>query len=357
MNLKALGWNSQLSRALAEQSQPQWIPGRVVSEHRGVCILVTEQGELPASVAGRMEHLAESAAELPKIGDWVAVAPQPGENKGVIHWVLPRKSYLGRKVPGRVTTQQILATNVDLACIVQALDNTFRIRRLERFLTLAHEGGIRPVILLNKLDLCPDPAPLIEAAQKAAPGVTLVQTSAETRRGIKALSQLIRPAETVVFLGSSGVGKSSLINRLCGEEYQSTIEVRESDSKGRHTTTSRELIPLPGGGLVIDTPGLRELQLWVHEEALEEAFPEITRLAEGCRFRDCCHENEPGCAVRVALEAKSLPKDRYDSFQKLRKEQVTWVTNTQERAQRIRPKPQKAESRSLRGSRRDWEED
>ena len=336
MNLKGLGWSEGFAEAFLRLGEASWIPGRVVSEHRGIRTLVTEQGELPATVAGRLEHQATSAAELPKIGDWVAVAPLPGESKGVIQHVLPRKTQLGRKVPGKVVTQQILAANVDLVFIVQALDSGFRPRRIERFLMLAHEGGIRPVILLNKADLCSNPAPLLAAAEAVAGSATVILTSANTRRGIKAVTALIHPAETVVFLGSSGVGKSSLINRLCGEEYQATIEVREKDAKGRHTTTARELLPLPGGGLVIDTPGLRELQLWVNEEAVDESFAEIAELALGCRFRDCKHVQEPGCAVRPAVEAGTVPRARYDSYLKLRGEQEALATGTQERLFRTR---------------------
>jgi len=336
MNLKSLGWSKRFAEAFSAVSQPAWIPGRVVSEHRGTLVLVTEQGELPAVVPGRLQHLAATAAELPKIGDWVAVAPRPGENKGVIQCVLPRHSQLGRKVPGRVTTQQILAANVDVVFIVQALDASFRPRKLERFLMVAHEGNVRPVILLNKADVCTDPAPIVDAAKRVAGEVTILVTSAETRRGLKALSALIRPTETVVFLGSSGVGKSSLINRLCGEEFQTTLEVRERDSKGRHATTARELLPLPGGGLVIDTPGLRELQLWANEEALDEAFAEISVLAQGCRFRDCRHVDEPDCRVRSAVDSGALPRARYDSFLKLSKEQESLVASSQERVYRVR---------------------
>lgn len=347
MDLAEFGWNDRLAAALAALGQPEWRPGRVVSEHRGVRLLLTSEGEIAATVAGRLEHHAASAAELPHIGDWVSYAPVPGESKGVIHQVLPRTSRLSRKIPGRANEEQILAANVDLAFIVQALDNTFRIRRIERFLSLALDSGIRPVLILNKADLNPDHAPLVAAAEAVAAGATVIVTSAETRKGLKALARLIQPADTVVFLGSSGVGKSSLINRLCRDELQATIEVRERDSKGRHTTTAREILPLPGGGLVIDTPGLREVQLWIQENTLDEAFGEIHGFGAQCRFRDCRHENEPGCAVRAALEAGTLTRERYDSFLKLRREQESVSAGISVRARQERQRQIKVIHRSL----------
>ncbi len=347
MDLADLGWTDRLAAGFSALEASQWRPGRVVSEHRGVRLLFTAEGEISASVAGRLEHMAASAVDLPHVGDWVAYAPLPGEAKGVIQHVLPRSSQLARKVPGRANEQQILAANVDVAFIVQALDPTFKARRLERFLSLALEGGVRPVVILNKADLNPDPAALIAEAEIVAAGATIVVTSAETRKGIKALSTLIRPRDTVVFLGSSGVGKSSLINRLCRDELQATIEVRERDSKGRHTTTAREIFPIPGGGLVIDTPGLREVQLWIHDDALEEAFGEIHSLSERCRFRDCRHENEPGCAVREALESGTLPKERLESYLKLRREQESVAAGAGVRARQDRQRKVKVQQRSM----------
>ncbi len=329
MNLQDLGWSDGFAAAFSALNTPSWIPGRVVSEHRGVRLLMTERGELPATLAGRLEHLASSAAELPKIGDWVAVLPLLGEDKGVIQQVLPRKTVLGRKVAGRVTEQQILAANVEIVFIVQALDASFNARRIERFLTVAHEGGVRAAVILNKADVCPHPKVMIGEAGRVAGDSPVLVTSAETGRGLKSLADLIGPRETVVFLGSSGVGKSSLINRLYGEEFQPTQEVRERDSKGRHTTTVRELLPLPGGGLVIDTPGLRELQLWITEAAVDASFQDIAELAVTCRFRDCAHQDEPGCAVQAAVGGGRLLQSRYDSYRKLQREQQALAVSRQ----------------------------
>lgn len=357
MNLEDLGWSNGFATAFSAFKEPSWIPGRVVSEHRGVRLLVTERGELPATLAGRLEHLAGSAADLPKIGDWVALLPLPGEAKGVIQQVLPRKTVLGRKVPGRVTEQQILAANVDITFIVQALDASFKVRRIERFLAVAHEGGARAAVILNKADLCPDPAPLIREVRQVTGDSPVLVTSAETGRGLKLLAKLICPRETVAFLGSSGVGKSSLINRLYGEDFQPTQEVRERDSKGRHTTAVRELLPLPGGGLVIDTPGLRELQLWITEEAMDASFQDISDLAVACRFRDCAHQEEPGCAVRTAVGEGLLPQSRYDSYQKLQREQQA-LTASRQSAPADRRRQAKNAPRALNNfKRRDWEEE
>ena len=216
--------------------------------------------------------------------------------------------------------EQVLVANIDVAFVVQALDQSFNLRRLERFLVMALEGGSRPVVVLNKTDLCDDFESRQLEAQSAAGAAPVVGVSAKTGKGLRALKQFIRPAETVVFVGSSGVGKSSLINRLYGEEVQATIEVRERDAKGRHTTTCREMILLPNGGLVIDTPGLREFHMWLAEEGLETAFPEIEELAVRCHFRDCSHTVETRCAVLDALACGEISRDRYDSHLKLRRE-------------------------------------
>lgn len=346
MELIPLGWSDRFAEALSRLADPSLLPGRVVNEDRHSYTVVTTGGEMQATITGRLLHITADPADLPKIGDWVALTLVGGESKGIIRHVLPRRTRLARRLPGRGTQEQILASNVDVAFIVQALDSTFNPRKLERFLVMAHDGGVRPVVVLNKADLCTDPDALVEQARAVCGDTEILVTSVRRRRGLKILTGMITPATTVVFIGSSGVGKSSLINCLYGEAIQATIEVRDRDSKGRHATSSRELIPLPGGGLVIDTPGMRELQAWLDEEGLLEAFPDVRILADGCRFRDCSHQKEPGCAVRSAADSGSLPRQRYDAYLKLQKEHTqladkrrkhAWVIRRREGRQRLRP--------------------
>jgi ribosome biogenesis GTPase len=320
MNLTHLGWSKAWADLVGPDVSTDWVPARVVSEYRGARMVVMESGERMVSVAGRLEHEATSAADLPHIGDWVLVSVTTGSGTGVIQRVLPRRTRLARKIPGRAAAVQILAANIDTAFIVLALDSRFHLRRLERFLAVVLEGGVRPVIILNKADLCPDSQARVDEVRAAVGGAEVLLTSATRRKGLRPLGDQIREGQTVAFIGSSGVGKSSLVNRLCGDLYQATIQVREKDDKGRHTTTSRELIPLPSGGFVIDTPGLRELQVWADEEGTEESFPEILIAAEGCRFRDCRHIAEPGCAVVAGVASGAIPKDRHERFLKLSRE-------------------------------------
>lgn len=332
MDLTKLGWNESFAGALTQLAEPSLVAARVVSGDRSALVVVTAEGERRATISGRLLHLARDSSELPRIGDWVAVSPVAGEAKSVIRHVLPRRTRLGRRVPGRETREQVLAANVDTAFIVQAMDATFNPRRMERFLAMTHDGGVRPVVLLNKADLGDDPEAFLRKTREVCGDTPVVMCSARTRRGLGLIRDLIVPGETVVFVGSSGVGKSSLVNCLYGERIQATIEVREGDSKGRHTTSSRELIPLPCGGLVIDTPGLRELQVWLEEEGLEVVFAEIRELAAGCRFRDCSHADEPACAVRKAAEEGRLPRSRFEAYLKLQKEQRQLAGDRQQHA-------------------------
>jgi ribosome biogenesis GTPase len=322
MNLSTLGWSPLFAAALAALNRPEWVPGRVVGEDKHAVTVVGSEGDLTGIIPGRLLHRSASHAELPKVGDWVAMTPLLGERKSIIHAVLPRRSKLARKVTGRETEEQVVAANLDTVFVVQALDQTFNLRRLERFLVMVHEGGARPVVILNKSDLCADPEALAEEARKVVGGAEVLIVSAKSRKGIGRLRQHLRAGETVCFVGTSGVGKSSLINRLYGEALQDTIEVRERDGKGRHATTWREIIPLPDGALVIDTPGMREFHLWQVEDGLLEAFPDVAELAGGCHFRNCTHAHENACAVKVAVEDGRFPRDRYQSYLALQKERA-----------------------------------
>jgi ribosome biogenesis GTPase / thiamine phosphate phosphatase len=327
LSLEMLGWTPALAAQFGTRAAGL-IPGRIGVEDKHFYVVLTADGELIGQVSGKLLHSARTPADLPKVGDWVVCARLRGEAKVVIHEVLARRTKLSRKVPGREVEEQVLATNVDLAFAVQALDSTFNPALLQRHLVMVFESGAKPVVVLNKADLCSDISGKVVEARKTAPDTALVVVSARTTAGIDELAALIHPGETIVFIGSSGVGKSTLINDLCGEEIQATAEVRERDAKGRHTTSWRELIVLPNGGLVIDTPGMREFQMWVAEEGLRDAFADLDTLAVQCHFRDCSHTVENRCAVLAAVSAGALPPERYHRYIKLRNE-LAYLEETQ----------------------------
>lgn len=320
MSLDELGWHPALAEAFAPHQAAGLVPGRVAIEDKHAYRVITTAGDCGAKVSGRLLHETRARGDLPKVGDWVALAVAPGGGQSIIHAVLPRRTTLTRKAAGITREEQVLAANVDTAFLVQALDDSFNLRRLERFLVMVHEGGVRPVVVLNKADLCEAVERRTAEARAIAGPAPVVLTSAQSPRGVSPLRPFLEPGRAVVFIGTSGVGKSSLINQLYGREIQATIEVREHDAKGRHTTTWRELIRLPCGALVIDTPGMREFHMWLAGEGLEEAFPDVAGLGHGCRFGDCTHVTEPGCAVLKALAEGRLERTRYESFQKLRHE-------------------------------------
>ena len=320
MELAQLGWNEGWEKTWVALALAEMIPGRVATEDKHAYVLLTAQGEFAAAVSGKLLHQTASNAELPKVGDWVAATILPGENKAIIHAVLPRRTRLARKVAGREVEEQLLAANIRRAFLVQALDQSFNRRQLERFLVMVREGGAQPVVVLNKADLCDDSQTYTAEATLAAGNAPIVLASAKTGCGVGQLRRLIPSGETAVFVGPSGVGKSSLINRLYGEEIQATLEVREHDAKGRHTTTWRELILLPGGGLVIDTPGMRECHIWMADEGLQEAFPDMEELAVRCHFRNCSHTVEKRCAVLEAVAGGQVSRERYENYLKLQDE-------------------------------------
>ncbi len=319
VDLYDLGWNPHWDSAFAPFLAEKLFPGRVALEDKNAYIVVAATGETQARVAGRLLH-GTSPDRFPKVGDWVALSHKPTDSRAVIQAVLPRRTSFARKIPGREAAPQILATNIDVAFIVQALDETFNPRRLERFLVMAHEGGAQAVVVLNKADLCDEREQRLAETRAAAGSAPILLVSGRTRLGIGELRRYLAPGRSCVFVGTSGAGKSTLINRLHGQAIQPTLEVREQDGKGRHSTTWRELILLPGGGLVIDTPGMREFHLWVAEGGLDEAFPDVAALAVQCHFRACSHTGEKRCAVQAALADGSLPAQRFASFQKLRQE-------------------------------------
>ncbi len=320
IDLQALGWDARWEEAFAPFRGRGLQPARVALEDKHAYVTVAAEGEVPARVAGRLLRDRSATAGLPKVGDWVAISRKPGDSRAMIHAVLPRRTCLTRKIPGREVVPQVLAANVDVAFIVQAFDGSFNLRRLERFLVMVHEGGAQAVVVLNKADLASDLEARLREAQVAAGSAPVLAVSARTGSNVDALRRFLGPGRTCVFVGTSGVGKSSLINCLYGEELQATMDVRERDSKGRHTTTWRELIPLPDGGLVIDTPGMRELHMWVADGGLEEAFPDIAEIALQCHYRACTHTSENRCAVKAAVAAGTLSAERFNSFIKLQRE-------------------------------------
>ncbi|HLT30926.1 MAG TPA: ribosome small subunit-dependent GTPase A [Myxococcaceae bacterium] len=320
MPLAPLGYDAHFARALEALAIPGAIPARVITEYGLFCRVITEQGEWQADLPGRMRHRAVDRTELPAVGDWVALEPLEEPSRGLIRAVLPRRSAFIRRAAGKRAEPQVLAANVDVALLVMGLDQDFSVRRLERFVALADEGGARPVVVLNKEDLCLDPDALEAEVRAALPEVTVQRACAVRGEGLEPLHALLHEGTTLALLGSSGVGKSTLINRLIGEEVQAVGDVRAFDGTGRHTTTRRELIPVRGGGVLLDTPGLREVQPWGREEALEKTFDDIFELAAGCRFSDCRHLDEPGCAVRAAIEAGTLDPARLENLRRMQQE-------------------------------------
>jgi ribosome biogenesis GTPase / thiamine phosphate phosphatase len=328
--LEALGWDEQWASELERLEDDKLIPGRIAAQHRGVYVLWTGAGEVRAEVSGRLRYDLAPTHGLPAVGDWVAARPTPHGDRAVVHEVLPRRSGFSRKQALDGAVEQTLAANVDTAFLLCGLDEDYSLRRLERYLATAWESGAAPVVVLTKTDLHPDtPAAALEV-ESVAIGVDVHPISNLTGDGVDALHIYLRPGSTAVLLGSSGVGKSTLLNRLAGRELMRTAEVA-ADGTGRHTTTHRELVRLPSAGLVIDTPGLRELQLW--DGDLENAFGDVEELSANCRFRDCTHTHEPGCDVLAAVDDGRLELDRLRSWRKLQRELASIAARKDRRLQ------------------------
>jgi ribosome biogenesis GTPase len=328
MKLEFLGWSDTFAQAFADCKIASAIPGRITSEHKGQYQLQTEAGEFSATVTGKLRHQAIQVQDYPAVGDWVVATVRPAEQRATIHQILPRRSKFSRKMVGSKTEEQVIAANVDTVFLVSGLDQDFNPRRIERYLILAWESGARPVIVLNKADLRPDVENCLRAVEAVALGVPIILLSALQSEGLSALLPYLQQGQTVALLGSSGVGKSTLTNQLLSAPVQETQSVRTGDDRGRHTTTHRELLLLPCGGLIIDTPGMRELQIWAGEESVQGTFTDIEALAKSCRFRDCQHQHEPGCAVQQAVAAGQLEVSRLVNYQKLQRE-VAYLSRKQ----------------------------
>ena len=333
MTLQELGWDQSRARDFEPWAgKPAHQPGRVLIGFNYLYRVGIEGGEIDVVLSGRLKHHAERQGELPAVGDWVAVRKRPEED-GAIVAVLPRRSRFSRRMAGNVTDEQVVAANVDVIFIVMALDGDFSVRRLERYLLMARESGATPVVLLTKPDLSADLAAEVADVVAAAGDVPVHVLSPKLNQGLEQVVPYMTAGRTAALLGSSGVGKSTIINRLIGSDVRKTREVRESDSKGRHTTTHRELVVLPGGGLMIDTPGMRELQLWDASQSVRGTFEDVEALAGECHFTDCRHRGEPRCAVKTAVDEGRIPPDRVASYLQLQDELAYLARQQDERAQ------------------------
>ncbi len=316
MQLESLGADESVYGAFRTYEARGLVLARVVLAERDQYRIYTEAAELIAEPSGALWYRADGPAALPVVGDWVAARVVDPE-MAIVEAVLPRRTFFSRRAAGRRETEQPIAANIDLVFLVCGLDGDFNLRRLERYLTLAAESGASAVVVLNKADICANLAARRADAELVAGGAPVICCSAEHDQGLEGLTRFLSPGRTLALLGSSGVGKSTIVNRLLGEQRLRTREVRESDSRGRHTTTHRELILIPRGGALIDTPGMRELQLWAGQDSVDQAFEEISHLAANCRYRDCGHAGESGCAVEAAVAAGEISPERWASYRKL----------------------------------------
>jgi ribosome biogenesis GTPase len=313
------GWDGSFESEFLSGGNDGRMPARVIAQFRDRYRLMTARGELDGIVSGRFQHTVGDASEFPVVGDWVACEPIANEPRAVIHARLQRRTKFSRRAPGTVEAEQILAANLDAAFVVTSLNRDYSPERIERFVTLLWETGAMPVVVLTKLDLCPDAALITEVRERMS-GVDIHAVCALDGRGLDGLKPYLKRGRTVALLGSSGTGKSTLVNALAGKEVMHTSPIREDDDEGRHTTTHRQMILLPGGGLVVDTPGLREVQLWDAGAGLAQTFEDIEALMLQCRFSDCRHKAEPGCQIRAALESGTLHAERYEHYLKLQRE-------------------------------------
>ena len=352
MKRNQLGWNEFLNYAFVEYEEQGYTVGRVMLEHKRLYRVETDFGECLAEVSGKYRFEAATREDYPAVGDWVVLSERQEEGKATIHAMLPRFSKFSRKTAGLATEEQIVAANVDTVFLVQSLNYDFNPRRMERYLVMAWESGSNPVVVLTKSDLCKDVPGKIAEMEAVAYGVPIHALSVKEETGLEELTSYFGEGKTVALLGSSGAGKSTLTNHLLGEEKQLIQEVRSDDDKGKHTTTYRELYMLPTGGLVLDTPGMRELQLWEADGAINHSFQDIEELSEQCYFRDCKHANEPKCAVRDAIEEGALDAARYQSYVKLQRELAFLERKNDKRAQLAEKEKWKKITSGVRGGKK-----
>ena len=335
MNTIHLGWSPFFESQLVSGERSRYSVGRILEERRNCYVLRTEDGcDVLASVAGKLQYEASGRGKLPSVGDWVCASVRAEEGRATIHRLLERRTKISRKGAGSVIDEQVLAANVDTVLLVNALNQDLNLRRVERYLALVLESGARPVLLLTKADLCAEWAQAVAEIERVAPFVPVHVVSALQGTGLDALAAYLGPGQTAVLLGSSGVGKSTLVNRMLGEERQEVRETRSHDDRGQHTTTSRQLLFLPGGGMLIDTPGLRELQLWIADEGLGHTFRDVEEAAMLCRFTDCGHgAGTPGCNIQAAIESGALSSGRVESWIKVGRELAFLARRKDKKAQ------------------------
>ena len=327
MNLQSIGWNKHFRDHFKQHKSAGLVPARVVSEQKKSYILLSTKGEVKASARGILWHQKNTMSDTPVVGDWVAVKMVAGKKTATITHILPRKSKFSRKaaggrkrISGGKAVEQVIAANVDWGIITIALDRDYSLRRIERYLALVQGSGSKPLIILNKTDLCKHYRQRKNETSRIAKGIPIITMSALNKRHVKTLEKYLKKGKTAALLGSSGVGKSTIINQLLGYNKQKVKEISTSVGKGQHTTSQRELIILPNGGLMIDNPGMREVQLWSAEGDLNDIFSDIEKIATKCRFRNCQHNTEPGCAVKMSLEKGEMDKNRFDNYVKMKHE-------------------------------------
>ena len=321
-DLKELGWNSFFESHFIKYNQQSttYMPARIISVQRHLYSILSEYGELKGEVTGKFRYEVQRIEKYPAVGDWMGVTKKEQEDKAIIHFVLPRKTSLSRKTPGVKTEEQVICANIDTSFLVSAFDRDFNLRRIERYLSLIWDSGANPVVILNKTDLCTDIETFIREVESISPGIPILCMSALEKSGIGQIYNYLKEGKTVVFLGSSGTGKSTIINCLLDAPKQAVNSLRDN-GKGRHTTSYRELFMIPDRrGMVIDNPGMREIQLWANEDIVEKTFADIEVLSQKCRFNNCSHTKEPGCAIREALEEGGLKPKRLESYFKQKRE-------------------------------------
>jgi ribosome biogenesis GTPase len=350
--IEQYGWSDALRLAFEPHARAGHLPGRIIIQQREAHLVVTDGGTLSARVSGRLRHEAREAGH-PAAGDWVALSAKAGEGTATIHAVLPRRTAFVRRAADSVQTLQVIAANIDVVFVVTSMNADLNPRRLERFLAAAWQSGARPVVVLTKADLCEQPEDQAAEIATLAAGCPVIVVSARQGLGLGGLKDHIAPGETCVLIGSSGVGKSTLVNALLGEERMATQDIRAADARGRHTTSHRQLVLLPGGGLILDTPGIREVGLIDADEGLSTVFDDIEQLARNCRFRDCGHSSEPGCAVRGALNEGLLDAGRWAHFQKLSRELAALGVTKGRMAQEVERRRQAMLQRVYRSAKKD----